>query len=393
VSAIDLVLVVLLLLSAFGGYRRGAILQAFGLLGVAVGVTAGAVLAQRASSLAGGDVAARVAVAVGVVLIGAAIGNTLGWLVGSRVRRHVRGPRAAKTDAFVGAGLSVLALALTTWFIALNLASGPFPALAKQLDRSQIVDFLADALPAPPPLLSGIERAADLLGVPEAFAGVPPPPGDPVEPPSAADVHAASGVGVAGTVEVLGDGCGQGLLNEGSGFAVAPDYVVTNAHVVAGTSDQTVVDGTARRAATVVLFDPAEDIAVLRVADLRAKPLQLATETIPRGAGGVIVGFPGGPPIHVVPAAVRQHLDAAGRDIYGRGELQRSLYELQAEVHPGNSGGPFVLADGQVAGVVFASSTLDHNAAYAIDSQTLLPLVQASLGRTQPTDTQSCLAD
>src|SRR5439155_6771935 len=99
VSAIDLVLVLLLVLSAFGGYRRGAILQAFGLLGVAVGVTAGALLAQHASSLAGRDVAARVAVAVGVVLIGAVIGNTLGWLVGTRVRRHVRGPRAAKTDA------------------------------------------------------------------------------------------------------------------------------------------------------------------------------------------------------------------------------------------------------------------------------------------------------
>jgi S1-C subfamily serine protease len=393
VSAIDLVLIVLFVLSAFGGYRRGAILQAFGLLGVAVGVAAGALLAQRAASLTGGDVAARVAVAVGVVLIGAVIGNTVGWLVGTRVRRHVRGPHAAKTDALVGAGLSVLALALTTWFVALNLAGGPFPALAKQLDRSQIIRFLGNALPAPPPLLSGIQRAADLLGVPEAFAGVPPPPGEPVQPPSSADVHAASSAGLAGTVEVLGDGCGQGLLNEGSGFAVAPGYVVTNAHVVAGTEDQTVVDGNERRAATVVLFDPAKDVAVLRVADLRARPLQLAAQTVPRGAGGVIVGFPGGPPIDAVPAAVRQHLDATGRDIYGRGELQRSLYELQAEVRPGNSGGPFVLADGQVAGVVFASSTLDHNAAYAIDSQTVLPLVQESLGRTQPADTESCLAE
>jgi S1-C subfamily serine protease len=393
VSSIDLVLIVLFVLSAFGGYRRGAILQAFGLVGVVVGVTVGAVLASRAARLAGDDVAAHVGVAVGVVLVGAVIGNTFGWLVGTRVRRHVRGPHASRTDALVGAGLSVIALGLTTWFIALNLASGPFPALAKQLDRSEIVRFLADALPAPPPLLTGIERAADLLGVPEAFAGLPPEPGQPVEPPIDADVRSATSAGVAGTVEVLGDGCGQGVLNEGSGFAVARDYVVTNAHVVAGTAGQTVVDAREHRPATVVLFDPAADVAVLRVPGLSATPLPLAAETIPRGAGGVIVGFPGGPPVKAVAAAVRQHLDATGRDIYGRGELERSLYELQGEVRPGNSGGPFVLADGAVAGVVFASSTLDHDAAYAIDAETVRPLVQASLGRTQPADTQSCLDD
>ena len=44
-------------------------------------------------------------------------------------------------------------------------------------------------------------------------------------------------------------------------------------------------------------------------------------------------------------------------DIYGQDVVHRDVYELQAVVRPGNSGGPFVTTDGDVAGVVFAAST------------------------------------
>lgn len=390
-SGLDIVFLVLLVLSAFGGYRRGAILQAFGLTGLTLGVVAAALVAGRAADTAQ-DTLTRVAIALGVVLVGAAVGNVLGWLVGSRMKGWMTHPGATRADAFGGAALSVAALILTTWFLALNLANGPFPQLSREIRDSRVVGALDRALPPPPPLLAGIAHAADLLGFPDAFAGLPPLPAPPVDPPGADLVQRAAAAARPSTVEVLGSGCSAGYLNEGSGFAVAHGYVVTNAHVVAGTSDQTVVAGEERLPAIVVAFDPTMDLAVLRVPDLVAPALALATDEVPRGTGGAVLGFPGGGPMQVSVAAVLTGVDAVGRDVYGRGQIDRRLYELQAEVHPGNSGGPFVLADGHVAGVVFATSTLDAGIAFAITADQVAAVVDGAVGRTQPAGTGSCAA-
>src|SRR4029077_7317681 len=109
-----------------------------------------------------------------------------------------------------------------------------------------IVRTLDEVLPAPPSLLTGLERAADLLGLQNTFVGLPPLPAPPVQPPSDPEVAAAIAKAQHSTVEILADGCAAGYRNEGSGFTVAPQYVVTNAHVVAGTDEQAVIDGTLR---------------------------------------------------------------------------------------------------------------------------------------------------
>jgi S1-C subfamily serine protease len=253
------------------------------------------------------------------------------------------------------------------------------------------VRLLDETLPAPPPLLRGLERAAALLGFPDAFVGLPPVPAAPVDPPDPAAVRAASEVALPSTVEVLGDGCATGFLNEGSGFVAGPGYVVTNAHVVAGTTRQAVLAGGDHLAATVVAYDTRLDLAVLRVPELQAPPLELATQEVPRGTGGAVLGFPGGPPVTVSPSAVRTVIDAVGRDVYGAGQIRRRLYELQTDVDPGSSGGPFVLVDGRVAGVIFASSTLDPDVAYAIAAAQLVPVLDRAVGRTAPVGTGPCI--
>jgi S1-C subfamily serine protease len=389
VSAFDIVFLLMLIGSAFGGYRRGAILQAFGLAGLLVGLMVAAVVAPAAARMAE-DTASRLAIAVAVVLTGAAIGNLMGWLAGSRVRKRVDGENAKRADAVIGSALSVLALFATTWFLALNLAAGPFPSVARSIRDSQVVKLLDATLPAPPPLIAGLGRAADILGIPEAFAGLPPPPAAPVDAPAEADVLAAAEAARPSMVQILGDGCVKGFLNEGSGFVVSPHYVVTNAHVVAGTHDQSVVSGRVRLPATVIGIDPDLDVAVLYVPQLQAPALPLATAESARGTGGAILGYPGGQPLRSTPAAVRAVVDATGRDIYGQGEVERRLYELQASVRSGNSGGPFVLPDGQVAAVVFAASTLDTNTAYAIASWQVKEYVASVGGLPQPVGTGAC---
>jgi S1-C subfamily serine protease len=392
VSLLDLFLVLLFAMSAFGGYRRGAILQVLGLSGVAAGVVLGVAIAPRIGEAAD-DPFTRVAIVLGVVLVAAATGNLLGYLVGLRIRRRVpaggTGPRA---DAAVGATISVVTMLLVTWFLALNLANGPFPTVARGIQASSIVRTMAAALPAPPPLVPQLERVADALGFPNVFIGVPSA-AEPVAPPGPGRVRAAFEAAAPSTVQVLGRGCVDGYLNEGSGFVAAPSYVITNAHVIAGVGSVWVDVRTGPMEATPVMFDPSLDLAVLHVPGLTAPPLSLATEELDRGAGGAVLGYPGGGHLTSEPAAVRRLFEPVGRDIYGRGEVQRRLYELDAAVRRGNSGGPFVLPNGRVAGVIFANSVLDDRIAYAIASSQVAPLLDRAVGLTSPTGVGTCTLD
>jgi S1-C subfamily serine protease len=389
VSALDLIIGLLLILSVLGGYRRGAVLQACGLVGVVAGLGLGALLAPQLVDLASGR-AARAGIALGCVLVGATSGNLAGALIGVRMRARIEHGPAAKADRFGGAALSVGALVLAVWFLALNLANGPFPQLARGIRDSRIVAAIADVMPPPPPLMSALERVAGQLGFPDAFVGLPPVPAPPVEPPAPAALRAAFEAARSSTVEVLASGCINGYLNQGSGFVVAPGYVVTNAHVVAGTHGQVLAADGSRFPATVVVFDPDVDLAVLYAPGFHGPPLELATDEVARGAVGAVLGFPGGGDLEVGPAAVRQALDAVGRDIYGKGEVSRRIYELQATVHRGNSGGPFTLPDGRVAAVVFANSVLDEGVTYAITAGQIAPDVHRGMRRTSPVGTGAC---
>jgi S1-C subfamily serine protease len=389
VSALDLIIVLLAILSVLGGYRRGAVLQACGLMGVVAGLGLGALAATHLVDLASGR-AARAGIALGCVLVGATAGNLAGALIGARLRSRIeRGP-ADRADRIGGVALSVGALVLAIWFLTLNLANGPFPQLARGIRESRIVAAIADVMPPPPPLMSALEQVAGELGFPDAFVGLPPVPASPVDPPTQAAVAAAFDAARPSTVEVLASGCIDGFLNQGSGFVVAPGYIVTNAHVVAGTHGQVLAYNGSRFPASVVLFDPDVDVAVLHAPAFHGPALRLATGALSRGAGGAVLGFPGGGALEVGPAAVRQALEAVGRDIYGHGEVTRRIYELQATVHRGNSGGPFALPDGRVAAVVFANSVLDDGVTYAITAGQIAPDIRSAVGRTAPVGTGAC---
>jgi len=118
--------------------------------------------------------------------------------------------------------------------------------------------------------------------------------------------------------------------------------------------------------------------------------LRLLGSELARGDGGAVLGFPGGEPLTGGGAAVRQVIEPVGHDIYGDGEVTRRLYELQADVAPGNSGGPFVLENGSVAGLVFANSVVEDQVGYAIVSSEFAPLVSRSIAHDTPVSAGLC---
>jgi S1-C subfamily serine protease len=393
VNGLDAILLVMLAAACAWGFRRGAAMQFLELGGMVTGLIVGAVIAPRLAGLVESP-RARAVVALVTLLALGVLGDALGSLAGVRVRKHARNARLGPADAVGGSLVALLAMLLAIWFIGLNLVNGPFPLVASEIRGSAIVRGLGSTLPDPPSFAGQVRRLFDRFGFPEVFEGIPPDPASPVRPASRRDAQQAFDAAAPSTVKVLGRACDS--LSEGSGFvaadAVTAAYVVTNAHVVAGMRDpQVEIGGGAFVPATTVLFDPALDIAVLRLAEAPGPPLALETAPVDRGAVGAVLGYPQGGGLTGSGAAVRQSILAAGHDIYGRGDVERDVYEIQTVIHPGNSGGPFVLVDGRVAGIVFAASTVEDGVGYAIRSGEFVDDVERAISRSAEVSTGPCL--
>ena len=217
----------------------------------------------------------------------------------------------------------------------------------------------------PSRLLDAIERVDPFLSIRGPEANVAPP--NPA-------LLASPGVRAArdSVFRVTGSACGLGI--SGSGWAAAPNLVVTNAHVVAGMKDPRVDrrDGVYRDA-VVVAFDPRDDIAVLRVPGLGAKPLEPATPVA--GQSVAILGYPESGPFTAAPGRIGQTSVVLTEDAYGRGPVRRQITTLRGEVRHGNSGGPAVDIRGNVQTTVFASRVGVESQGYGVPTE----LVRARL--------------
>jgi len=189
-------------------------------------------------------------------------------------------------------------------------------------------------------------------------------------------------------VEITGPGCGA--IMEGSGFVAAPNVVMTNAHVVGGVSRPVIHDANGLHQATVIYFNPDLDIALLRATNLAGAVLPLNTTTQPRGTFGAVMGYPNGGGLTAVSGYVNNSITAVGRNIYNEGFIHRDIYSLNANVQHGNSGGPYILSSGEVAGIIFARSESYSSTGYAIKSSEVASLLAANKDRATAVSTQRC---
>ena len=177
---------------------------------------------------------------------------------------------------------------------------------------------------------------------------------------------------------MLGSACGLGV--EGSGWVISDGLVVTNAHVVAGQKDtQVLLQGRHPGAdATVVAFDPKNDVAILRVSGLHAKPLALVGDP-KSGTSAAILGFPENGPFDVRAGRVGQTREVITQDAYGHGPVRRSITSLRGAVRSGNSGGPMIDAQGRVVTTVFAATTSGPRGGFGVPNA----IVRDTLSKAQ----------
>jgi S1-C subfamily serine protease len=323
-----------------------------------------------------GSIIARTVLAAVVVLVCGSVLYGLAATLGATLRGRI-GRRGAlnRVDAAGGAVVGVIAWAVVVWLVAgFAQATSIYPA-SQLASASRIVTVLDDIAPvSPATALGALDDALAGAGLPQVFSGdetIPdtaPPDGT---LPAAVQAEAQSVV----KVEAVQSSCS--MESSGSGWIEAQGVVVTNAHVVAGSSSVQVIGQDDRTySAAVVAFDPQRDVAVLRVPDLQA-PVLRTGPTLTAGAPAVVAGYPGGGPYTLDSARVRGELTAEGTDIYQHGTVVRQVYSLRAVVRPGNSGGPLFDDQGEVVGMVFARSTTDDDTGYALTLDEVRPVLSS----------------
>lgn len=390
-NVVDFLIIGLVLVAAVRGWWRGFVGQIFefggGLLGLLGGLWLGARLAEAFTDKAGLE---RALISLVVVFVGLSIGQTLGYFLGFRFGVAARRVNLGEANAVLGAGTGVLVSVIAFWLISSLLIQGPSKPVAKAINRSTILDAIHKTLPRPPNVFAYVRQYLDTSGFPQVFAGFPRPIGPPVKLPSEETARRAIAAADQSTVRVVVPACGGTQL--GSGWVAADSTVVTNAHVVAGGDSVTIQDTNGNHEGVVVVFDPKTDVAVIRASGLAGSPLELETTGQERGASGATLGFSGsaGGDMRVHRAAVQDSYEASGRDIYGRAIVTRSVYELRSLVRQGDSGGPFALPDGRVAGVVFAASTTDGDIGYALTGAEVSDEIERGSTATEPVGTGSC---
>lgn len=389
---IDLLLLVVLVWYTVGGLRRGIAIGALSL----AGFIGGAVLGMRIVPLVADHAPSgmgRGFVLVVCVLLSAWGGQILGSIVGGRIRREMARSGVGGVDQVLGGVAGLVAVSLVLWFVGGAVRELPNPTLARTVADSRVLRVIDALVPSwMNAVAGGFRQAVSDSAFPRVFEGVARERIQAVPAPDASAVPVAVQTRVRrSVVKILGEAraCGRG--QEGSGVVIAPQRVVTNAHVVAGVSaPQVLLAGSDRRhAARVVLFDPRTDIAVLAVPGLSAPAIPLG-EALDRGDDAIVAGYPENGPYTVVPARVRGVLQASGEDIYGGSGAEREVYSLYASVHQGNSGGPLIAPDGSLAGVIFAKSLDDADTGYALTLDEVRDELVRGVAATSAVSTGRC---
>lgn len=388
---LDIAIIGVALIAAISGWRSGALGSLLSFVGVILGAIAGVMLAPH---LVGhiDSPRAKLFAALFLILALVVIGEVAGVVLGRAVRNSIRSGGVRGVDSVVGVALQLLVVMVAAWLLATPLASTDQPSLAAAVRGSKVVaevdKYAPDWLRAVPKRMSGLLSTS---GLPDVLEPIGRTPIQAVEPPDASLADSlVVGTARPSVVKIRGVATACQKVLEGTGFVVAPNRVMSNAHVVAGSDSVTVEAEGKKYDATVVSYDPNEDISILAVPDLPQKPLLFADQPAKTGTDAVVLGFPGGGDFAATPARVREIIELSGPDIYKTTTVNREVYTIRGTVRQGNSGGPMINRAGEVIGVVFGAAVDDNDTGFVMTTNEVSRQL-AQIGNTTPVPTGTCV--
>jgi S1-C subfamily serine protease len=380
---IDLISLLLLALAVYGGLRIGFLRLSFLLGGFFGALFLGGWLFHRLLPI--NDKTLLTIINGNLVLIFAVFVALKGYDLGKRLHFSLSNSGLRSLESVTGVTLSVGSALIIIWLISAQLGTLPFAGLSNSASDALIVQALNRHVPAAPAVFAQFNRLVDPNAPPRLFIKKAPGASLGISPAPAAN-PAVSRTGES-VVRITSFGCGG--ITGGSGFVAAPQLVATNAHVVAGVKRPIVKYGAKSLEGVPVVFNSSLDFAVLRVKGLTARPVALAGSNVVAGSPVYVSGYPDGN-YTLVPGMVRNNFELFGTNIYSIGRIGRDTYEIQAAVEAGNSGGPVILPDGRVAGMIFAKSDLVAGYGYAITSPSLTAGIQKAEKSYRRVSTGTC---
>lgn len=390
---LDVAVLAVAFIAAVSGWRSGALGSLLSFVGVLLGAIAGVLLAPHLVSHISAP-RAKLFAALFLILALVVIGEVAGVVLGRAVRGAIRSRSIRTVDSVIGVAVQLVVVLTAAWLLATPLTqSKDQPELAAAVRGSRVLAKVNDV--APPWLKTVPKRLSALLNTSGLPAVLEPFSRTPVIPVASPDPELANNPVVRATapsvvkVRSLAPSCQKVL--EGSGFVIAPDRVMTNAHVVAGSNSVQIYASGNPLDATVVSYDPAVDIAILAVPNLPPPPLKFAQTDAKTGASVVVLGYPGGGNFTATPARIRELIKLSGPDIYrDPAPVNRDVYTIRASVEQGNSGGPLIDLDGNVLGVVFGAAVDDPDTGFVLTADEVASQL-SRIGDTQQTGTGSCV--
>ena len=388
-NLLDWLLLLLVAAYALSGYWQGFVTGAFATAGLLLGGLLGIWLAPIA--LGNADPSIWISLgALFIVILAASLGQALLQYAGAQLRDKITWQPARAVDAAGGAVLSALAVLIVAWALGVAISGSRIGQVTPMVRESAVLAKVNAALP---------QSAANLLQAFNDVVGTTffPRYLEPFAPERIVEVDAGPKRLLTdpditrsdeSVLKVRGSNdCGRGV--EGTGFLYAPDRLMTNAHVVAGVDDPEVeIDGESVDA-EVVYYNPDLDVAVLAVESGAAAALPFDTDH-ESGDGVAIVGYPQNGPFDIQTARIRSEQRLRSPDIYGDGTVIREVFSLRGLVRPGNSGGPILDSDGEVAGVVFAASVTDDETGYALTAAQVQDSAAEGRASTAEVSTGDC---
>jgi S1-C subfamily serine protease len=214
---------------------------------------------------------------------------------------------------------------------------------------------------------------------------------------------AAAGRSVVRVVVVSMEDGEPANIGTGSGVAIAPDKILTNAHVVADAAEGEAIigvvpsEGRKRFTGRLIAYQPSKDLALIQLLDGRVEPATLATGPVPDGAAVAALGYPFSVDRarelsaegFVTPQAP---VKSWGRVSGGQSSQRFDTVLHDASIGRGNSGGPLVDSCGRVVGVnsfVSNSEGVDAVFAFAVSIREVIPFLRSAGIRPQ-TNGLSC---
>jgi S1-C subfamily serine protease len=390
VNVLDWILVLVVLAYAVSGYWQGFISGAFATAGLLIGGFF-SVLWLVPQLLGDAEPSLWVSLAaLFVVLLSASFGQALFQYVGSRIRDRITWQPVRAVDAVGGAALSAAAVLVVAWVLGVAVSGSALPGISKQVRSSMVLAEVDQVMPdQADQALKAFNEVVGSSFFPRYLEPFAPERIIEVGPPSDAiardpEVRAAR----ASVLKIRGENeCGRGV--EGTGFVYSPNRVMTNAHVVAGVDDPTVLVGDREVGGRVVHYDSDLDVAVLAVDGL-GRPFLRFDKAGEARDDAAVLGYPNDGPYNVQAARIRSKQRLRSPDIYGSGSVIREVFSLRALVRPGNSGGPLLSEDGDVLGVIFAASVTDRDTGYALTADQVSESAAAGITSNAQVDTGGC---